>query len=66
MTVLSNPMALSNLNDHPGGNRFEYLGHSSLSRMLYVVTFEKGDDEIKIVSARQATPLERRRYEEGI
>ena len=64
MTVLSNPLVLSNINGHLSDQRFEYLGHSSLSRLLYVVTVEKHEDEIRIVSAREATPVERRRYEE--
>ena len=66
MTVLSNPMMLSNLNKHPSGHRYEYLGHSSLSRLLFLVTVEKWEDEIRIISAREATSGERKKYEEGI
>ena len=51
-------------NDHVDGNRLEYLGHSLRSRVLYVVTVEKDDDEIRIVSAREATSNERKGYEE--
>ena len=63
-TVLFDPMALSNINKHPSSERFEYLGHSDRSRLLYVVTVERDDDEIRIVSARQATSSERKKYEE--
>jgi uncharacterized DUF497 family protein len=66
VTVLANPLALSNRNSHPSGERWEYLGSSSDQRLLYVVTVEKSDDEIRIISARQATPNERRKYEEGV
>lgn len=65
-TVLSNPMTLSNLNDHPDGDRFEYLGYSALNRVLYVVTVEKNKAEIRILSARKATRNERETFEEGI
>lgn len=66
MTILSNPLTLSNLNSHPSGNRFEYLGHSTLSRLLYVVTVEKEETEIRIISARPATTAERTQYEERV
>lgn len=66
VSVLTNAQTLSNSNAHPSDNRFEYLGHSSQARLLYVVTVEKADDEIRIISARKATMSERKRYEEGI
>jgi uncharacterized DUF497 family protein len=62
-TVIFNPLTLASVNDHPSGNRMEYLGHSSDLSLLYVVTVEKSDDEIRIISARKATPRERSRYE---
>jgi len=64
-TVIMGPH-FYNLNDHPSGHRFEYLGYSVFNRVLYVVTVEEKDDEIRILSARKATPNERRKYEEGI
>lgn len=65
-SVLTNPQTLSNTNAHPSSNRFDYLGHSDRARLLYVVTVEKTEEEIRIISARKATPGERKRYEEGI
>jgi uncharacterized DUF497 family protein len=65
-TVLFDTMSLSNLNKHPSGERFEYLGHSDRSKLLYVVTVEKDDNEIRIISARKATSNEREQYEERI
>lgn len=65
-TVLSNPLTLMNQNDHPDGDRWEYIGQSVRRRLLYVVTVEKmTEDEIRIVSARKATAHEREKYEEG-
>jgi uncharacterized DUF497 family protein len=55
-----------NLNDYPSGNRFEYIGYSVFNRVIYVVTIEEQDDRIHILSARKATPNERRKHEEGI
>lgn len=66
MTVLANPLTLSNRNVHPNGDRWEYLGCSSDLRLIYVVTVEKTEDEMRIISARKATASESRKYEEGI
>ncbi len=58
---------LSNLNDHPDGDRFEYLGCSDKDNLVFLVTVEKTDDEIRIISARKADSKERRGYEkEGV
>ena len=65
-TVIISPHTLMAPNDHPDGDRFEYLGHSVNDRILYVVTVEKTDLEIRIISARKATTNERKKYEEGI
>ena len=65
-TVIVNPLSLMNINEHPDGDRMEYLGHSLESNLLYVVTVEKSDDEIQIISARPATSNERAKYEEGV
>ena len=35
VTVLFDPIALSNINKHPSGQRFEYLGHSNNERKKY-------------------------------
>jgi len=54
------------INDHPDGDRMEYLGYSDVQRVLYVVTVENQPEEIRIISARKATPFEREKYEKGI
>ena len=43
--------------------RFVVIGYSS-RRMLFVVFTERRGDVIRIISARQPTPSERRLYEE--
>lgn len=44
--------------------RFVAIGESSQQRLLVVVHTERGDN-IRIISARLATPHERKTYEEG-
>ncbi len=44
--------------------RFVSLGMSSLNRLVVVVHTDQ-EDNIRIISARLATPAERRKYEEG-
>ncbi|OLE54965.1 MAG: hypothetical protein AUG51_04810 [Acidobacteria bacterium 13_1_20CM_3_53_8] len=46
-------------------NRFVTNGLSNQQRQLVVVHSE-GDDKIRIISARLATPSERKKYESGI
>jgi uncharacterized DUF497 family protein len=65
-SVILDPLTLVSANDHPSGHRMEYLGYSRDSRLLCVVTVEKSDDEIRILSARKATATERMKYEEGV
>lgn len=62
--VILNPLTLFAPNEHPDGDRFEYLGESPKNRILYVVTVEKSDNEIRIISARKATKKESKQYEE--
>jgi uncharacterized DUF497 family protein len=51
--------------DHSEGEeRFIVLGMSHRNRLLVVVHAERGD-KIRIISARPATPNERKQYEQG-
>jgi len=47
-----------------GEERYIILGRSSRDRLLVVVHTDRGD-LVRIISARPATPRERRAYEEG-
>jgi uncharacterized protein len=40
------------------------VGHSIKNRLLIVSFTEKGNDTVRIISAREATPRERRKYED--
>jgi uncharacterized DUF497 family protein len=48
-----------------GEQRFVTIGRDSLGRIL-VVVYTYTEEEIRVISARRATPKERRCYEEGI
>ena len=65
-SALFDPMALT-LEDErsEGEQRFVSIGTGALGRVLVVVYTYRGD-RIRLISARRATPRERRRYEEGI
>ncbi len=39
------------------------VGHSAINRLLIISFTEKENDTIRIISAREATPTERRKYE---
>ena len=43
--------------------RFVTIGFSAKGRLLVVVHTEEDDDPVRIISAREATPQERKRYE---
>ena len=65
-TVFGDPLALTISDpDHssPEEVRFLLLGQSGSGRLLVVAHTETGDD-IRLISARLATPRERRFYEE--
>jgi uncharacterized protein len=65
-TVLLDPLALTFVDDHTTEERSITFGHSSLNRLLVVVTTERAEDVIRIISARKATQPERRSYEEAV
>jgi len=45
-------------------NRFLMVGESSDSRLL-IISFTERENKIRIISARELTPAERRAYEHG-
>jgi len=63
-TVLDDPMALTIDDTRHGEQRFVTVGSDIIGRTLVVVYSYTGEDEIRLISARKATPKERRVYEE--
>jgi len=65
-TVLFDPMALTiEDQDVEGERRFVSVGSDAFGR-VFVVVYTYQEDAIRLISARRATPTERKCYEEGI
>jgi uncharacterized DUF497 family protein len=67
VTAFGDPLSLTipDPSHSESEDRFVLLGLSANSRLLVVVHAERGDDEIRIISARLASRRERTQYEEG-
>ena len=65
VTVFEDESALTIDDDDPSEERFVTIGMDALGRVLVVVYTWRGE-VIRLVSARRATPSERREYEEGL
>ena len=64
--VLFDPNALTREDlDVKNEQRFVSIGMDAIGRVLVIVYTYRGED-IRLISARSATKLERERYEEGI
>ncbi len=63
--LFDDPFAFSMPDDHRDEPRFLGLGSDSLGRIIVVVYMYRGD-RIRIISARRATPSERKLYEAAI
>lgn len=61
-TVLEDEAALTIPDDDPDEERFITIGLDALGRLLVVVYTLRGED-IRLISARKATPRERQQYE---
>ena len=62
--TFEDPLALTGEDPHPTENRFATVGLDFLGRLVLVTWTWRGDD-IRLISARLATPRERRQYQEG-
>jgi uncharacterized protein len=64
--VLLDPLALTVEDDSTDGEvRYVTVGLNSVGTLMVVVWAER-DDDVRLISAREAEPKERRAYEEGI
>ncbi len=64
-TLFEDESALTVDDDDPEEKRFITIGMDALARVL-VVVYTWRRENIRIISARNATPSERRAYEEGL
>ena len=62
VTVLDDDLAITMRDESYGEERFVTLGTDAVGRLL-VVVYTWREDCLRIISARMATPRERRRYE---
>ncbi|MBI4955753.1 MAG: BrnT family toxin [Myxococcales bacterium] len=62
-TVFDDPRAIE-ADDLDDPERFVLLGVSAASRVLFVVHGHRAE-RVRIISARHASPSQRRRYEQG-
>jgi uncharacterized DUF497 family protein len=60
--VLEDDAAITISDEHPNEERFVIIGLDALGRILVVVYTWRGDN-IRLISARKATPRERQQYE---
>jgi uncharacterized DUF497 family protein len=65
VTALEDEQALTLNDDHPDEQRFITVGTDVLGHVLVIVYTFRGE-KIRIISAREATPRERRQYTEGL
>ena len=63
-TALDDPMAITIEDTRHGEQRFVTVGSDILGGVLVVVYAYSGEEDIRLISARKATPKERRAYEE--
>lgn len=65
-TVLMDPFSITIIDPEHSDNemRFIDIGRSEKGQILAVVYTERGTN-IRLISCRKATPIERRTYEEG-
>lgn len=64
--VFDDPLILSQPDPHVDGDRWQSLGQVGEVVLFVVHTWPYDEQEGRIISARRATPHERRIYEEGI
>jgi uncharacterized protein len=67
--VFDDPLALTTTDPHPDGDRLQTVGVIGVATVFVVHTIPEfdpaeGEDIGRIISARKATPRERRAYEE--
>lgn len=62
VTALADARAITVEDDHPEEERFISIGMDAYGRLL-VVIYAYRDEDIRLISARQATIAERRQYE---
>jgi len=63
--AFGDPFALTQEDPHPTEQRFVTLGRDFLDRLV-LVSWTPRDENIRLITARKATPREARQYSEGL
>jgi uncharacterized DUF497 family protein len=63
--VFNDPMLLSEPDQHPDEDRWRAIGKVWVTTLFVVHTIFDEDGGGRIISARRATPNERKRYDDG-
>jgi uncharacterized DUF497 family protein len=64
--VFDDPLALSRVDRHPDGDRWQTIGMIGMIHLFVVHTYPEDErDAGRLISARKATAHERKAYEEG-
>ena len=64
--VFADPGALTIADDYPHEERYIVIGHDGAGRLLVVVFTWRGEDLVRIISARKATHAEADMYYLGL
>lgn len=63
VAVFSDDFAITMIDEHPHEERYIIIGIDAFRRILVVVYTWRGENTIRLISARKATKTERRQYE---
>jgi len=64
LRVFDDPLQISNFDPHPDGDRWQTIGLVRATTMVVIHTLIEPDGTGRIISARKATPSERKMYEQ--
>ncbi|MGZ8286479.1 MAG: BrnT family toxin [Allosphingosinicella sp.] len=64
--VFHDPMLISEPDPHSDEDRWRVIGRVQMTTLFVVHTVIEADGTGRIISARRATPSERKRYEAGL
>jgi len=64
LRVFDDPLQISDFDPHPDGDRWRTIGLVRATTMVVIHTLIEPDGTGRIISARKATPSERKMYEQ--
>lgn len=61
-SVFADPAAVTIEDDHPEEERYAIIGHDGAGRLLVVIFTWRGENRVRLISARRATRAEAQTY----